>query len=261
MSHMFNPLFICGSSQAHEDLEDEMDCLSPKRSKKGNSNSKNNNPYANRGLDKFSALLAEIQDKKQKIYTQVGADEISIVRFVFSSNSNHVKPIVVKLKGGNTKKENTPARRSGDSGERNNDEDDVIKDAQSTVKETGRCSKRKFTKTVSWKKMTWEDWKNPRFYMPLTLILILVFLAVYGRTFAILCTSIGWYAIPAIKEKRERPETVGRRKRKEYVRRLSEKNVVVGREGRPENSEIGSPSSPRSVLRSPSGNHHHRKSF
>ncbi|CAH9100638.1 unnamed protein product [Cuscuta epithymum] len=257
MSHMFNPLFICGSSQAHEDLEDEMDCLSPKRSKKGNSNGKNNNPYANRGLDKFSALLAEIQDKKQKIYTQVGADEISIVRFVFSSNSNHVKPIVVKLKGGNTKKENTPARRSGES---INNEDEVIKDVEK-VKETGCCSKRKFTKTVSWKKMTLEDWKNPRFYMPLTIILILVFLAVYGRTFAILCTSVGWYAIPAIKEKRERPETVGRRKRKEYARGLSEKNVIVGMGGRPENSEIGSPSSPTSVLRSPSGNHHHRKSF
>nr|GMD91384.1 uncharacterized protein LOC109169793 [Ipomoea batatas] len=71
---MFNP-FICGSSHLHVD-EDDMDvlspCSTPKRSKK---------------------------DKKQKIYTQVGAEDISIVRFVFPANSDDVKPIVVKFKG------------------------------------------------------------------------------------------------------------------------------------------------------------------
>ncbi|XP_019174229.1 PREDICTED: uncharacterized protein LOC109169793 [Ipomoea nil] len=229
-------------------------CSTPRRSKKSGRDSNNNkNPYANRGLDKFSALLADLEGKKQKIYTQVGAEDISIVRFVFPANSDDVKPIVVKFKG---KKESAGrdenhAAKTGGSPEKVEVEKRVMQSSSNDQKE-----EKKLSKSVSWKvDMKWEDLKKPRFYMPLTIVLILVFLAIYGRTFAILCTSIGWYVIPTIKGKnssssssfnsRNKPQ-----RKKEYTRRFSEKNISTPKRD-------GS-TSPKSVL---TGHHAHRKSF
>ncbi|XP_031108736.1 uncharacterized protein LOC116013227 [Ipomoea triloba] len=231
-------------------------CSTPKRSKKGgrDNNNNNKNPYANRGLDKFSALLADLEDKKQKIYTQVGAEDISIVRFVFPANSNDVKPIVVKFKGKKESagRDDNRAAKTGGLPEKVEVEKRVMHSSNDQKEE----KKKKLSKSVSWKMdMKWEDLKKPRFYMPLTIVLILVFLAIYGRTFAILCTSIGWYVIPTIRGKhssssssfnsRNKPQ-----RKKEYTRRFSEKNISTPKGD-------GS-TSPKSVL---SGHHAHRKSF
>ncbi|XP_019152411.1 PREDICTED: uncharacterized protein LOC109149202 [Ipomoea nil] len=221
---MFSPC-ICGSS--HLDLqtdEDEMYVLlspssTPKRSKKGTfyRGREIKNPYANRGLDKFSALLADLQNLKQKIYTQMGSDDISFVRFAFL-NSNDVKPIIVKSKN----------KKQGAA-----DKDEVEQNVvQSTgeAQETGGEEKR-LGKSVSWKKMNyvmkWENWKKPRYYLPVAIILILALLAVYGRTFAVMCTSIGWYAIPTIRESSSSSLSSRKQKRKrDFSRKLSCKTVV-----------------------------------
>ncbi|GMI78478.1 hypothetical protein HRI_001517100 [Hibiscus trionum] len=52
------------------------------------------NPYSDRGLDKFSALLAELEEKKQKIYSQQG---MPLVLFTYK-NSTDIVPIVIRLK-------------------------------------------------------------------------------------------------------------------------------------------------------------------
>ena len=56
--------------------------------------------------------------------------------------------------------------------------------------------------------------------MPVFIILILLFLAFFGRSAAILCTSIGWYMIPTLSSKR--PSSKPAKKKKQLMRRFSE---------------------------------------
>ncbi|WVZ14419.1 hypothetical protein V8G54_011985 [Vigna mungo] len=86
--------FVCGSFQHQE--EDVAPCSSPKRSKR-KKESRNNKLYFDRGLDKFSALLVDLDEKRQKVYSKTSPQEISLVWFTYSSNDDFV-PIVVKLK-------------------------------------------------------------------------------------------------------------------------------------------------------------------
>ncbi|KAK4352197.1 hypothetical protein RND71_027715 [Anisodus tanguticus] len=250
---MVNP-FICGSF--HHQVEDDMEilspCSTPKRSKKNLSrtrSSNKNNPYSDRGLDKFSALLADLEDKKQRIYSQIGPDDISFVRFVFS-NSNDVKPIVVKLKDKKPLANDLEKKQTVEKTEspKKNWIREVDKDHQERKVES---------KGVTWNHLKWENLKRPMLYLPVTIILILIFLAIYGRSFAIMCTSIGWYLIPSIGSSRSSRSTSKPKRKKEYTRRFSEKIVVS--EG---------PISPRSVMNGPidnklppSGIHGHRKSW
>ncbi|GAB2293849.1 hypothetical protein Dimus_028060 [Dionaea muscipula] len=63
--------------------------------KQGNKKKINKNPYAELGREKFSALVVELQEKKQKILSQMGNDSGSLVRFTYSDEDNKLKPIVV----------------------------------------------------------------------------------------------------------------------------------------------------------------------
>ncbi|KAK4348542.1 hypothetical protein RND71_031297 [Anisodus tanguticus] len=244
---MVNP-FICGSfhHQDEDDTEILSPCSTPKRSRTRSSNK--NNPYSDRGLDKFSALLADLEDKKQMIYSQIGPDDISFVRFVFS-NSNDIKPIVVKLKD---KKPSTNEVENKQTVEKTESpKNKWIREADKDHKE-GKVE----PKGVTWNYLKWENLKRPVFYLPVTIILILVFLAIYGRSFAIMCTSIGWYLLPSIGSSRSTTSTRKPKRKKEYTRRFSEKSVVS--EG---------PISPTSVMNGPidklppNGKHGHRKSW
>lgn len=62
------------------------------------SNKTSKNPYSNLGLEKFSALLQELEEKKQEIISQMGPDEVPLIRFAHSGE-NRLKPIVVAAKG------------------------------------------------------------------------------------------------------------------------------------------------------------------
>ncbi|XP_049390957.1 uncharacterized protein LOC125855289 [Solanum stenotomum] len=246
---MVNP-FICGSfhHQDDDDIEIFSPCSTPKRTKKSLLRSSNkNNPYSNRGLDKFSALLADLEDKKQRIYSEIAPDDISFVRFVFS-NSNDAKPIIVKLKDKKSSKNYQEEKIEPPKKQMSRE---VYEDCQERKAES--AEKRVIKKSVSnWSSMKWENLKRPMFYLPLTIILILVFLAIYGRSFAIMCTSIGWYLIPTIRggDSRSSISTRKPKRKKDYMRRFSEKSVV--RE---------EPISPRSVMNGPNGKYDHRKSW
>lgn len=221
--------FICGSFNNQE--EDDFEVLWPspttpsRKSRRHRfycrSRKENKNPYANRGLDKFEALLADLEDMKQKIFTQKGSHYISFVRFVYK-NSNDVKPIIVRLRDPrrhdkdhhhkqitykDTQSSPLPELQASDNHHQNLEpREDVMKgtmiEAQKAqharplinhvaeiirVDQLKRSLKRKF-----------EDWWMPSYNLPLFVIMVMVFLTFFGRSLAIICTSIAWYMIPTI---------------------------------------------------------------
>ncbi|XP_069148912.1 uncharacterized protein [Solanum lycopersicum] len=191
--------------------------------KKSSKRSKNStyNPYANRGLDKFSKLLANLEDKKQKIYSE--SNDISFVRFVFS-NSNSIKPIVIRVKDKN----------QTSSSDIDDDKQMIKKTMQEVSSNISEERKVESKRRKYFRNLRLANLKKPTYYLPLAIILILVFLAVYGRCFAILCTSIGWYVIPIIKAS-------SRRTKRRHVKKLSEENVTL----------CEGPIFPRSVMNGP----------
>ncbi|XP_050227936.1 uncharacterized protein LOC126677391 [Mercurialis annua] len=237
---MLSP-FICGSFNNQELAEDDRDslsssngspCTTPRKSRKA-SYKDSKNPYSTRGLDKFSALLAELEEKRQKIYSQVGSEDISFVRFVYSS-SNDVVPIVVKMKdqhkeqiktGGDKNEIKDKQRASNYSTETIKVDGFVNSDNKELANEQSRLQVDKITDKKK-KKVTWNlkmhKWRRPSYYMPIFIILILVFLAFFGRSVAILCTSIGWYLVPTFSSKCSSASASKPVKKKQLIRRFSE---------------------------------------
>lgn len=217
-------LFVCGSCSFHHQEEEEKEnnsfaSLPTKKSKKSNTN-----PYSTRGLDKFSELLADLEEKKQKIYSQLGTDGISIVRFVYS-NSNDCVPIVVKLKKVRKEDEDKDKDKHVSVTQTNSKAVEEIVQAPVALKEVQQPKlELSNEKTENKKKsLPWnvklDKWKRPSYYLPVIIILILLSLAVYGRSFAVICTSIGWYVLPILKDS---SCTKNPAPKKNYVRRFSE---------------------------------------
>ncbi|KAL3514371.1 hypothetical protein ACH5RR_027088 [Cinchona calisaya] len=235
--------FSCGSfkNQERDDFEELLSpCTIPRRSRSSRNHRDSKNPYANQGLERFYALLAQLEDKKKKIYIQKGSERISFIYFT-NSNSDDWKPVIVKLK----KKEITDTKYNAQHKHKHTIEaapSSIVVDQVGQPKE--EMIIRRLSKTKS------KNWSHHIFgYLPVTIILILLFLAMYGRSFAILCTTFGWYLVPmTMKEKSsssDRPK-----KKNEHVRRLSQRNMV---------NDEASASSPTGVLsgqaEKPSGLH------
>ncbi|KAI3717570.1 hypothetical protein L1987_69272 [Smallanthus sonchifolius] len=177
--------FICGFSGNQEDDLDDLCILPSTPQRRRPKDSKN--PYSNGGLDKFEALLADLDGKRQMIYTKKGSEDIWLVRFGYS-NSNDVKSIVVKVKDHRKqekdhhhKLENVKTHVLSYS---EHPGDKVVLPAKTS---TG------FDQLIR----KFGDWWKPWYSLPLFVILILVLLALFGRSFAILFTCIGWYTYGA----------------------------------------------------------------
>lgn len=207
---MVMSLIICGSgSLPREDDDDELRSIqsagsSPRKSssspfsarkcKTHNHHNQNKNPYATRGLDKFSALLSEIDEKKRTIYSNNNPDEICLVQFDYSKN-NHCKPIVVKVKPSRAEKVEIIQETS------------ITNQHENITTEEHHHHHHHLHQHDNYKKSLLRRLKlqklgKPSCYMPIMVILILIFLALFGRSVAILCTSIGWYAIPIISRRK-----------------------------------------------------------
>ncbi|CAA2993167.1 Hypothetical predicted protein [Olea europaea subsp. europaea] len=253
-------MFICGSrsfNQVEDDLETP--CYTPKRSKKGRRffRNKSKNPYAGRGLDKFYALLADLDERRQKIYTQNGSEDISFVRFAYS-NSNDIKPIVVKVKEKKQEKTNiSDVKIQQNLSETQSDKPtiEILKASNAAGTDTDQVSEpRRKHKCLACRNFKWRKLRKPYYYIPMIIILILILLLLQGRSFAILCTSIGWYLIPTTKG--ESSSSRKPKRKKEYVKKVSEK-MIVNNEGL---------SSPRSVINGPTDHksprqYEHRRSW
>ncbi|XP_023524394.1 uncharacterized protein LOC111788300 [Cucurbita pepo subsp. pepo] len=153
------------------------------------------NPYSDRGLDKFSALLTDLEEKRKRIYAQTDPENIVLVRFAYK-NSDECVPVVVKQKD---KKEE----------KRVNDIKPAITQKQPDKKSLVRVR-------------TLRKLRKPGYYVTAMVILILVLLCVFGRSVAIMCTCVAWYLVPVLKQSWSRSRTS--MKRKEYARILTRNN-------------------------------------
>jgi hypothetical protein len=173
------------------------------------------NPYASRGLDKFSTVVSELESRRERILRSVGpgvdADHL-MVRFVQSEAKGWV-PIIVKLpseeeqpSAADTKKRqsNKPATKSVSASTTPTEpaspkEDAANKRAAPAVVKPAVAGQRKKAagsgERWSW---SWGRMVRPGHYWPLALVLLLLSLVVFGRVFAICCTSIWWYLLPIL---------------------------------------------------------------
>lgn len=190
---MFQP-FICGALN-HQEEDDHALWSSPnsapRKSRRNNlcKSHNNKNPFSDRGLDKFSALVAELEEKRQKIYSQTGAQDISLVRFMYK-NSTDCVPIVIKLKD---RKQEEKKKSHVDA----KDHQPGIMNIDSEVPmETTRLQLAR--EKIEKKKKKSNKWRRPSYYLPAFLVLILLLLVFFGRSASILFTCVGWYIVPTI---------------------------------------------------------------
>ncbi|XP_010942772.1 uncharacterized protein [Elaeis guineensis] len=207
-------------------------------SPKGSKKKANKNPYSTRGLDKFSTVLAELEARREKIMAKVGRDGVSMVRFMYSNSQDWV-PIIVKLredaKQEKTKRDDAkklkplplpPSQPTSEVGEESSAPLVRSRDGKEVVKEAEPATERKVKKCFTWGAKEGEVgfWRwRPSYYWPLVIVLILVCLVMFGRVFAICCTSIWWYLVPTMR--RGSGNVRRSMKKKDYGRRLSDKRL------------------------------------
>ncbi|XP_019094652.1 PREDICTED: uncharacterized protein LOC104755233 [Camelina sativa] len=180
---------------------------SPRRSRKGG-NKESKNPYSNQGLEKFSALVSELDEKRQSIYAKrLDSDGPPLVRFMFTSSGECV-PVMIKTK-------------RATAGQKKNVQDDFKVVTESKTKEeketkrieTGTEKKQSCVLNENLKKIS-----KPNHFLPVTVVLVLIFLVFFGRTVSIMCTCIVWYLVPMIKEhSRNRGSTYETKKKKKKL--------------------------------------------
>ncbi|TYI39458.1 hypothetical protein ES332_A02G100300v1 [Gossypium tomentosum] len=220
---MFRP-FICATFNPHQDDD------SPRKSRNNKARKKDDkNPYSDRGLDKFSALLSELEQKKQKIYSQTGSQDIKLVRFKYKNSTDFV-PIVVKLKDNKKEEEKKKGIDNTTTKEMNLDAQVIDKHPIHEGKEVMNkvppglqpvTDQKKKKQSFSWN-IEFHNWRRPCYYLPTVLVLILLLLVLFERSVSILITCIGWYMVPIIQGK-------SYDKKKGYVRKLSDnKTRAVG---------------------------------
>lgn len=182
---------------------------------------KNSNPYASRGLDKFSVVLSELESKREKILRRVGSDvdaDHLMVRFVQSEAKGWV-PIVVKLPheeeeqgaaDGAKKRRSRPSSKPASQSSTPPTEPASPKEAgpaklthvaaaaAAAKAAVPPAKKSKKAGGVRWSWAWGRKMMRPCHYWPLAMALLLLCLVVFGRVFAICCTSIWWYLLPIL---------------------------------------------------------------
>uniref|UniRef100_A0A0D9X0X6 ZCF37 n=1 Tax=Leersia perrieri TaxID=77586 RepID=A0A0D9X0X6_9ORYZ len=212
------------------------------------------NPYASRGLDKFSTVVSELESRREKILRHVGdGGEHVLVRFSQSETKGWV-PIVVKLppeveeqrKGGKKRKQATSMTSSQSStpptSEPVSPREDAVKatTAPAPAASTAVAPRKAVVAGERW---SWSWGKNvrPRHYMPFVAVLLLASLVVFGKVFAICCTSVWWYLVPILSTSnggeahgaRRAPAAAAPTKAVKFLgKKASDKKIVVPAHGK-----------------------------
>ncbi|KAL5197718.1 hypothetical protein ABZP36_001230 [Zizania latifolia] len=209
-------LLFCGTG-SFKDVDKAPEAVKKKKQGGGGGGGKKENPYASRGLEKFSTVVSELESRRERILRRVGpaADgggNRILVRFVQSEAKGWV-PIVVKL----PPEEEQQKRRAGCK-KRKQAASTASSSPQSTPPSSEPASPREGAKLSSaaaaeaparkkaaaggggGERWTWSWGKSvrPQYYMPFVAVLLLVSLVVFGRVFAICCTSVWWYLVPIL---------------------------------------------------------------
>nr|VDD08740.1 unnamed protein product [Brassica oleracea] len=160
-------------------------CTSPKKSRKASKN-----PYSNRGLEKFSELLSELDEKRQSIYSKkLDSSGPPLVRFVFTSSGECV-PVVIKSSYLHKQKKTKDVAAAKVKTEVKETKTEETKKPEPETEEKQSCVLNENLKKIA----------RPNRFFPVTVILVLIFLVFFGRSVAIMCTCIAWYLVPTIKE-------------------------------------------------------------
>ncbi|XP_074563672.1 uncharacterized protein LOC141820281 [Curcuma longa] len=186
------------------------------------------NPYSARGLDKFASLIADLEARRAKVMAKAGAQgAATLVRFTYS-NSNDWVPIIIRLPDENPKPAHNPKAKSEIAGE--TAPPVQIQGKEKEKEEVAAVVPKE--KNVSAQVLSWPRVKEaalrslrPRWPV-LVAVLMLVCLVVFGRVFAICCTTVGWYMVPAMQGEGAAGRTARKSKSsktKDYGRRLSSK--------------------------------------
>ncbi|GLU15939.1 hypothetical protein SLE2022_323910 [Rubroshorea leprosula] len=232
---MLNP-FTCGTCGFHHQEEDgepsSCSVSTPKKSKRSNldksHNSNSKNPYSSCGLDKFSALLAELEEKREKIYSQMGSQDISFVCFVYK-NSNDCVPVVVRSKEKREKEKLGETKAKSPRPVARTQQSEILDEFPTTAAGGNRVklvkidSDLKKEKNSSWITKL-RRWRRPSYYFPAVIVMILLLLVFFGRLAVTLCTCLFWCMIHTLKRDGSNVRRVT--KKKDYVRKLSENKLV-----------------------------------
>ncbi|GJM98474.1 hypothetical protein PR202_ga15489 [Eleusine coracana subsp. coracana] len=155
------------------------------------------NPYAERGLDRFSMVVSELESRRAKILRRVGSDTgLIMIRFVQSKQGGWA-PVIVKLpeepfiKGAmNTR--TAPVQPTASTSISTTPDQASPREGANKVKAESLLPARRRA-SFSWARM-----RRPSCYWPSIVVLTLVSLAVFGRLFAVCLVSIWWYLLPTM---------------------------------------------------------------
>ncbi|WVZ57382.1 hypothetical protein U9M48_007773 [Paspalum notatum var. saurae] len=197
----------CGTGSfkhvADEDPAEDLSCtgVSPKARRRHGGKV---NPYAELGLDRFSAVLSDLQTRRDKILRRVGSNAAGLVFVRFVQSDGDWTPVVVKLpevpsKGAAGPKKQraawtagaAPLRPASPRRERVGIKKVATTSTDTKVKVPARRA------SFSWRRTT-TLMRRPSWYWPSVIVLTLVSLAVFGRVFAICLTSVWWYVLPTL---------------------------------------------------------------
>ncbi|GJN33656.1 hypothetical protein PR202_gb22277 [Eleusine coracana subsp. coracana] len=150
------------------------------------------NPYAERGLDRFSMVVSELESRRAKILRRVGSDTgLVMIRFVQSNKQGGWAPVIVKLP------------------EEPSIKDQAVQPTASTISTTpdqaspreGGANKVKAESLLPARRrasFSRATMRRPSRYWPSIIVLTLVSLSVFGRLFAVCLVSIWWYLLPTM---------------------------------------------------------------
>ena len=186
---------------------------SPKPRSRRHGGNRAGNPFAARGLDKFSTVRSDLESRRDKILRRVGSDSgLVMVRFVQCNGS--WAPIVVKLPDNkdaaspkkvpktSTAASQPAAASSCSLPDPASPRDGAAKNAAARGMDVEPARRRR-SRTAS---LSRRRLPLPTCYWLAAMVLTLLSLAVFGRAFAICCTSVAWYLVPTLTDLRRTME-------------------------------------------------------
>uniref|UniRef100_A0A0E0KFD1 ZCF37 n=1 Tax=Oryza punctata TaxID=4537 RepID=A0A0E0KFD1_ORYPU len=190
---------LCGTASfKHVDDDDDPAARgtgggSPKQPRRKHGGGKAN-PYAERGLDKFSTVLSELEARRNMILRRVGSGSgLVMVRFVQSNGA--LEPIIVKLPDEQRPKDEAAKKPRPSTAAQQGSPASPREGAAAAPALASRAPPGPASRASSF---SWGRMRRPAWYWPAVMVLMLVCLAVFGRVFAICCTSIWWYIAPTL---------------------------------------------------------------
>lgn len=163
-----------------------------------------NNPYSESGLDKFSSLLSDLQDRRARIAAESEHRSTPMLIWFRFSDSNDCMPVVMRLD--DETKQFDHRKKSPESPPPEEKKANVVDLPPAIIRKEMEVEKKV--------KGGWP-WR-PMYQWLLVLILILLCL-VFARMLAIFCTTAWWYMMPKMQGEGRKQR---RRMKKGYRKRI-----------------------------------------